>query len=234
MRCGAQSATYYCQWQGTLCDGQHQAKDFSEQLNILLGHASDQFHKVVWDPTHLSDLAVNDVFKGAVGESSDFMECLVSRSAIFHQIFSRGKMFMQEKMQADVNVSKMLVTSRTCPTRFSSLQYNEFCNLLESLPTYIEAFRNFNYSESQEYQIAGQDFLFDLCAAVDILKPAITLLLDLQSLQSPVWKISFWHPKVLELLKKMEKTTTERVPRMMTNLNAHIIDIKRMQYKGTQ
>lgn len=132
-----------CQsWQGTSCDGQYQAKDFGKELRRLLQQAGP-FSCVVWDPPHLEDLALKDVFKGSFGESGNFMKRLISRSAVFHHLFGRGRMFFQAKLQAAADETKLLVSSRTCSTRFATSQYYEFVKLLESLPTYVKAFRKY-------------------------------------------------------------------------------------------
>ena len=123
------------------------------------------------------DLALKDVFKGSFGESDNFMKRLTSRSAVFHHLFGRGKMFFQAKVQAAADETKLLVTSQTCSTRFATSQYYEFVKLLESLPTYVKAFQNYGYIEVKNSQMAGQDFVFDICGAVDVMRPIITLLL---------------------------------------------------------
>ena len=88
-------------------------------------------------------------------------------------------MYSQARVQAKGDDSKILVTSRTCSTRFSTSQYHE------SLPTYIKSFHRYKYSEVSKFQIAGQNFLFDLCAVVDALRPVVSLLVELQNLQAP-------------------------------------------------
>ena len=62
------------------------------------------------------------------------------------------------------------LSSRTCSIRFSASKYVEFLKLLESLPLYIKTFREFEYTDLKEYQIAGIDFLFDLCSICNVLK----------------------------------------------------------------
>ena len=219
-------------WQGTCCDGQYQAKEFKNELNLLLQHDTT-FNDVIWDPPHLIDLAIKDVFQGRVGNSKAFIGRLVSRSSIYHKIFSQGKMFAQAKVQAEVDDTKILVTSRTCSTRFATSQYQEFLKLLESLPTYVKAFRSFNYSEITEYQIAGQDFVFDMCGAVDVLNPVISLLIELQSLQLPIWKVVVWQEKLMKELERFQRFSRNSIPSSMASLTSHATDIENMVYKGT-
>ena len=141
---------------------------------------------------------------GVVGKSKEFMTRLIKRSASFHHIFNRGKMLAQAGAQAEQHDSKLYVTSRTCVTRFSTSQYHEFLKLYESLPNYVETFRKFAYSEVTEYEIAGEDFIIDLCGAIDILSPFMTLLVDLQGLQAPIWKVYVRETKLMKEVEAME------------------------------
>ena len=72
-------------WQGTSYDGQYQAKEYDEQLRHRLEHC-DLKSDVVWDPPHLIDLAMKDVFKGKVRKSAKFLKRLVDHSAMFHHL----------------------------------------------------------------------------------------------------------------------------------------------------
>ena len=142
-------------------------------------------------------------------------------------------MFVQARALAEATESKMLVTSRACATRFSSSQFHEFTKLLKSFPLYIKAFRKYGYVELKEYQIAGQDLIFDICAVVDILTPVVDLLVGLQNLQAPVWKICIWTKNIEDALKAMSELRKE-VPKSTKNLTKHMRDIEDMQYKNTK
>ena len=65
-------------WQGSVLDGQYQAKGFAEKLNSLLKKPESEFVDVVWDPPHWTNLAIEDVFEGKVGKSKEFMKRLIS------------------------------------------------------------------------------------------------------------------------------------------------------------
>ena len=39
--------------------------------------------------------------------------------------------------------------------------------------------------------IAGEDFVHDLCAVVDILHPLIEMFVELQGLSVPCWKVDY-------------------------------------------
>ena len=108
-------------------------------------------------------------------------------------------MVMEEK--EDDLVLKL--TSRACTTRFTTSQYMEFHKILASLPLFIKTFREFQFSELKEYQIAGNDFVLYLCAVCDIMKPMMLLLVVLQDLHVPCWKIVCLWPKLESHLKSM-------------------------------
>ena len=52
--------------------------------------------------------------------------------------------------------------------------------------------------------IAGSDFVADLLSFLDITDPIIDLMLRAQSLETPIWKLKMWWPKVKETLLKAE------------------------------
>ena len=64
-------------WQGSVLDGQYQAKGFAKKLMSLLKKTDSEFVDVVWDPPHWTNLAIEDVFEGKIGESKEFMKRLI-------------------------------------------------------------------------------------------------------------------------------------------------------------
>lgn len=156
-------------WQSTVCDGQYQTRRFNEKLNESWQKNYPVFDRVIRDTAHSVNLAAGDVFSGKSGTSSEFLGCMVSRSSKIHQMFNRGKMLAPAKIEAVKSQSKsnrLLVTSRTCSTRFFTPQYHEFEKLMTSLPVYVETFRENQYSEIKEYEIAGKDFVTDMCGTL--------------------------------------------------------------------
>ena len=73
------------------------------------------------------------------------------------------------------------------------------------MPLYIKAFREFKFSEVKEFQIAGQDFLLDLCGCCDILKPYMKIFVALQGLSIPCWKVVLWWSDLKDPVEKTEK-----------------------------
>lgn len=64
-------------WQGSVLDGQYQAKGFAEKLKDLLKKPTSEFFSVVWDPPHWVNLAIEDVIDGKIGISKEFLKRLI-------------------------------------------------------------------------------------------------------------------------------------------------------------
>lgn len=221
--------------QGTVCDGQYQANRFNEKLNELREKNDPVFDQVIWDPAHSLNLAAEDVLSGKSGTSSEFFGRLVSRSCKINQMFNRGKMLALAKSEAIKSQSKsnrLLVTSRTCSTRFFTSQYHEFEKLITSLPVYIDTFRENQYSEVKEYEIAGKDFVTDMCGTLDVMKPVIEMLVRLQDLQVPIWKICVWSPKVISTLNAVKGLSLSKPPKHYGYLGNNMDGIQKGKYKG--
>ena len=204
-------------WMGTVCDGAYaKALGFGRTLATLLDQERYglSFFSVLWDPPHFLDLAFSDVLEGKSGTSQEFANQLVERTCVIHKIFQRGKMLKHAMAMEDPEDDLVLkLTSRTCSTRFTTSQYKESCKLLESLPLFIETFREFQFSKAKEYQIAGNDFLLDLCGVCDIMEPLMKLLVALQGLNIPCWKIITWWPRLETHLKSMNKDLSVDSPK---------------------
>ena len=65
---------------------------------------------------------------------------------------------------------------------------------------------NRNVDEQYQYIIAGADFIAVLVAFLDTLQPVVDLMLRVQSLDAPIWKLKLWWPGVRA---KMEKASSE-------------------------
>ena len=224
-------------WQGTSCDGPYQAKDFENSLNTTLGRTDDTFDVVIWDPPHWVDLAMKDVKDGKICDNaSSYLNRIIKRTTKLHTKFNRGKMLQQVKSVANHNAYaedvKFKVLSRTCGTRFSTSQYSEFLKLTESLPLYIDTFRKYGFNQDDEYEVAGKDFVVDLLALTDLMHPMIDLLVTLQGLSIPSWKICLWWPKVKRRIQKCIPISFESPDLPLTS--THIRDIRKGKFKGTK
>ena len=60
--------------------------------------------------------------------------------------------------------------------------------------------------------ICGSDFIQDFLGFIDILKPVVDLILLMQSLHCPVWKLKQYWPKVRDALTQAENGIPEVYP----------------------
>ena len=177
-------------WQGTACDGQYQAKEFGDTLHEVLNVDIDpEFSAVIWDPSHWINLAILDIRGDKIGSSSAFLKRLINRSKNIHAMFGRGKMLSSAIAIAQEKHIRLKMTQGNCTTRFWSSQYQQFQNIISSFEVYAEAFRQFGYCEMKEYQILGDDFVLDLCSVTDAMELLINLMVKVQGLDRPCWKI---------------------------------------------
>ena len=98
----------------------------------------------------------------------------------------------------------------------------------------MKTFRNYDHTEIKEFERVGQDFNFDLCEIVDVMAPVVALLLQLQNLQTPVWKLCIWQKKVLDELKKYITFFAGKIDSKMNSLYTNIEDVKKMIFKATK
>jgi hypothetical protein len=103
------------------------------------------------------------------------------------------------------NDLELRMTKGSCTTRFWSSQFQEFEIIIQSFAAYIQAFRAFGYSEVREYEILGEDFVIDLCSVTDVMRIVIDLMVKLQSLSCPCWKICVLFPSVKKFLEQLEQ-----------------------------
>ena len=77
--------------------------------------------------------------------------------------------------------------------RFASSSYNQWLKIERSFSSYWKAFEtlhsNREETEEWQYMIRRSNFIQDLLGLIDILKPVVDLILRMQSLHCPVWKL---------------------------------------------
>ena len=71
-----------------------------------------------------------------------------------------------------------------------------------------------NDDEEWQYMIAGSDFVADLLAFLDIMEPVVDLMFRAQALDTPMWKLKLWWPKVKAKLMKAGGRDMEAFPRL--------------------
>lgn len=97
------------------------------------------------------------------------------------------------------------VTVSFAQQRFLSSSYKQFLKLEKSIDVYIETFRDHKNTPELLYQLAGQDFLYDLMGMIDLLWPLVLLQLRGQSLMCPGWNFYGWITKVLKQLEEFKQ-----------------------------
>ena len=82
--------------------------------------------------------------------------------------------------------------------------------------------------EELKYKILGQDFIYDLLANLDILKPVVRAMEALQSFSTPIWKVVPYIRNVVKYLKDIDFSNYRGLPR----LAKHISDLEGMTFCG--
>lgn len=160
---------------------------------------------VTWDPAHLLNLAVTDV-RDSDSQSGRFFKLFIKRCNIFNQLLSHGKGFAFLKMIDDKAMRPISYAAQ----RFTSSSYDQWIKIFKSYSSFIEAFEalhpNRKENEEWQYMIMGSDFVQDLLAMIDIMKPLVDLMLEMQALDSPIWKLKKNWPKLQEKLREAGNT----------------------------
>ncbi len=194
---------------GVHADGQYQARTFQQQFLSLVGcnQEIDNFFFLLWDVSHWMDLVLVDVRENS--DSSEFLKTLIKRSNRFHKMYARGLGHVEYIGLAKSLGLKSLETVTYATTRFSSSAYEQWDKIYRSYPALTTAFiamreNSEDDCEEVKYQIRGQDYAIDLCGTLDIMKPAVTLMIKSQGLNVPPWKIVTWFPKMIAVLDDMK------------------------------
>ena len=226
----------YCQ--GIVADGQYQSAGFWAELTRQLPFEFDQlptlktFFGVLWDPGHFSNLAFTDIRDGKRGDSKQFISRLIKRTNVFGTLFHSGKHLAEMHMVAkSLGVRAHLVKSYSV-TRFTSSSYSLFESIIEGYSTYIKAFREHQHDEVKEYMISGYDFIIDLCSVADVMRPFVKMMVLLQSLQYPCWKVVPWWNKVHNYLLGVHELFDIDDCHGCPTLREHIGSIEDMAFKG--
>ena len=82
--------------------------------------------------------------------------------------------------------------------------------------------------EELQYKIAGQDFVYDLLAILDIFKPITITMTALQGLNQPLWKTAKYTRALVEYLEGMDVEDFHSMPRLSNNID----DLRNMKFSG--
>lgn len=192
------------QVQGRVMDGQYVNEPFIAGMNepvFELLHddlsCKERFWwPVQWDPAHWLDKVFSQL------KDSPFVDRLLRRIALYHQLFSRGKMHSVARHTAkDLNLP-FRVTNAFAHQRFLSSSYLSLKNLADSLEVYIETFKDHDNREEMGYKLCGQDFVHDLLGVLDLLWPLVVLMLQAQAEWYPGWKLCSHVPLVKRQMQR--------------------------------
>ena len=184
---------------GVAADGPYQASSFRrklvEALNIVETGVSQLALPVTWDAAHVLNLGVAGV-KDSKSPTGIFFQRFLKRCNVFNSILANGKGFAFLQL-VDQSARRPVAYAGQ---RFASSSYEQWLKIEKSYGSFWKAFDklypNRDEDEELQYMIAGSDFVADLLACLDILEPIVDLMLRVQSLDTPVWKLKLWWPKV--------------------------------------
>ena len=180
---------------GVAADGPYQATGFRDRLMETLDvqDASTLALPVTWDPAHLINLGVTDVLNKDNASGKHFRR-FIKRTNVFHTVMANGKGFaFLENIDSKARRPVSYATQR-----FASSSYNQWVKIEESYEAYWQTFEHLypvrEEEEEYQYMIAGYDFVSDLLAFLDTIQPVVDLMLRVQSLDCPIWKLKKWWP----------------------------------------
>ena len=184
---------------GVAADGPYQASAFRgkllESLDIVDTGAGQLAFPVTWDAAHVLNLGVAGV-KDSKSPSGIFLQRFLKRCNVFNTILANGKGFAFLQL-IDESARRPVAFAGQ---RFASSSYEQWLKIETSYGSFWKAFDmlhpNRDEDEELQYMIAGSDFVADLLACLEILKPIVDLMLRVQSLDTPVWKLKLWWPKI--------------------------------------
>ena len=199
---------------GVAADGPYQTTGFRKYLTETLGleDNDDLALPITWDTAHLLNLAFTDV-RDSKTDSGHFFKPFIKRCNVFNHVLAHGKGFaFLQMVDKDARRPVSYATQR-----FASSSHEQWLKIEQSFSSLWKAFNllhpNRSREEEWQYMIAGFDFVADLLALLDIVSPVIDML-RAQALDTPVWKLKLWWPKVKEMLKNAANGDPEAFPRL--------------------
>lgn len=174
---------------GAVADGQYQNSKFVNAFTKEFFSTKSEFNFLQWDSAHSIDLVMKKLQK------EPYLKRISERSSKFHQKLGLGKMHSITQGMSDKTV---ICTKPLATTRFISSTIESFKAILRCFKEYITALYDFGgmvkgtedeYDEEESIMV-GQDYIIDLLLIVDITKPVINFMINVQNLQIPCWKIS--------------------------------------------
>lgn len=182
-------------------------------------------------------------------EDHVFLERILARTGAIHGIFGSGKSHSLAKDAMVEFEMPFRVTVTWAKQRFLSSAFRQIESLLTSLPGYIMVMKrkeldieghdatyddNNAVKEIPLYKIGGQDFLFDLLAVTDLLKPMVIFMLRSQSLSTPGWRLAQWIEDLKNHIEKFINGINDKILNedVFPLLSKNLADIKKFKFKS--
>ena len=207
---------------------------FINALHEAAGVATDTIFTlpVSWDPAHFLNLAFNDARKDK--DASSYFASFVDRCKVFTTEFGRGKGYAELEAVASFHELKKKTPLSFAPQRFASSALKEFLAIEDGYTAFCKTFIKVNPNlvdhEQNQYKIMGQDFVFDLLCILDIMQPLSIVMIELQALDTPVWKAPIYISKLIKYLQSIIFATNSsdclNCPNLEASVDQVIIDNK--------
>ena len=102
------------------------------------------------------------------------LKCLVRRTNKLRKMLGHGRGHVEYKRLANSLGFNVKETVNFATTRFFSSAYEQWDMIFKSYTTLIDAYERFRQSDDEKdetkYDIRGQDFVIDLCGALDLFR----------------------------------------------------------------
>ena len=227
--------TRYC---GTSADGQYQAEEFASTIREETGRLQMsrelQFcQEVIWDATHLLNLAATDIKDGKLGKSKEFFNKFIKGANEFNHLLARGKGFAQLEISAKSKRKRATVIVPFAAQRFLNSAVKQWKSIEKEFHVLRKAFQTIHSNADEDfplqYRMFGQDFVSDLLGLLDITSPLCELMVLSQSVDFLHWKIVPWGTRMIEKMQHItdDLTSTSRYKR-------HLSDIKKYKFKEVE
>ncbi|PAA71545.1 hypothetical protein BOX15_Mlig019669g1 [Macrostomum lignano] len=226
LKLGEKDLLRYC---GTAADGQYQPAMFANEITRLSGRSniadSSTFQPVIWDVSHLLNLAVLDVRESKYGKpAADCLTLFIERANEFNHLMGRGKNHTLMSKVASKMKEKVSVPIPYATQRFTSSSVKQWVKIERAYSLYAATFRRIHDEDEDfplQYRVLGADFATDLCLLLDVFQPLVEMMELAQGLQFNHWKIVSWGNRLLQMMDRKCRPLYDK----------HRADIEGMSFK---
>ena len=128
------------------------------------------------------------------------------------------------------------VTNAYAPQKFMSSRYLSLKRLEISYKAYVETFLDHHNEEEMRYKLCRNDFVYDLCGILDLLRPIVELMLMAQLQWCPGWKFPCYIELAIAQLELFSLEILKHVPdkKASPRLHKHAKDIGQNRFKSVE